>query len=206
MGAYAPSPAMSDTLMETVKHTIIRPTLVGMANEGTPFTGCLYVGLMLTETGPKVIEYNCRFGDPETQVVLPLLADDILELLMSAANGTLGRHVRLHDTTAVCVVVASGGYPDAYEKGKRILGLDAVHDSNDCIVFHAGTRKSGSEILTDGGRVLGVTAVGPRGELEATVDKAYRCVEKITFDGAYYRSDIGRKGIVRLKQSHSIGE
>jgi phosphoribosylamine--glycine ligase len=204
MGAYAPAPAMTADVIETVKQTIIEPTLLGMAKEGSPFKGCLYVGLMLTATGPKVIEYNCRFGDPETQVVLPLLGDDLLELMASAADGKLKNNVNFHSGTAVCVVISSGGYPDKYETGKKIIGLNTARHEQDVLVFHAGTRRSSEDVVTDGGRVLGITATGPAGDLEQTVDKAYRAVERITFDGAYYRSDIGRKGIERLKQLHSM--
>jgi phosphoribosylamine--glycine ligase len=195
---------MTADVIETVNHTIIEPTLLGMAKEGTPFKGCLYVGLMLTATGPKVIEYNCRFGDPETQVVLPLLADDLLELMLSAVDGTLKPTAKFYSGSAVCVVISSGGYPDKYETGKKIIGLDNARHEKDVLVFHAGTRRAGEDIVTDGGRVLGITATGPAGDLEQTVDKAYRAVERITFDGAYYRSDIGRKGIERLRQLHSM--
>ena len=204
MGAYAPAPAMNAEVIEAVNQSIITPTLAGMAKEGSPFKGCLYVGLMLTATGPMVIEYNCRFGDPETQAVLPLLADDLLELMAGAADGKLKSTANLNAGTAVCVVISSGGYPDKYETGKRIIGLENARCEQDVMVFHAGTRQSGDDIVTDGGRVLGITAIGPSGELEQTVDKAYRAVERITFDGAYYRSDIGRKGIERLRQLHSL--
>jgi phosphoribosylamine--glycine ligase len=202
MGAFAPTPAVTDELLEIVKNKIITPTLAGMAADGMPYRGCLYVGLMLTETGPKVIEYNCRFGDPETQVILPLLGDDFVELALACANGNLPPAVNLLPLSAVCVVLSSGGYPDSYETGKPIIGVENLTGNRDILVFHAGTakdRKSG-ELITAGGRVLGITALGPGDDLEATVQRAYRAVEKVTFDGAYYRSDIGKKGIQRIQQ------
>ncbi len=203
MGAYAPAPVMTDEMLEKVRHQIIMPTLRGMANEGNPYKGCLYVGLMITETGPKVVEYNCRFGDPETQVVLPLLDEDIVELMLAAVGGTVKRHVRIKPWSAVCVVIASGGYPDSYETGKPIIGVENAAAESDVIIFHSGTASGHHEreILTAGGRVLGVTAVGPRENLEETIDRAYRAVGRITFDGAYYRSDIGKKGVLRMKQT-----
>ncbi|HZY10967.1 MAG TPA: phosphoribosylamine--glycine ligase [Bacteroidota bacterium] len=205
MGAYAPTPVVSETMLEKIKRTIIRPTLLGLAKEGRTYKGCLYVGLMITETGPKVVEYNCRFGDPETQVVLPLFENDIVELMMQAISGKLGKvKIKSKRRSAVCVVIASGGYPDRYEKNKPIVGLDAVVPENDVIVFHAGTKREKNILVTSGGRVFGVTAIGPRDDLEGTIDKAYRAVEKITFDGAYYRSDIGKKGVERLKQLQKV--
>jgi phosphoribosylamine---glycine ligase len=201
MGAYAPAPIVTETIMEKVKRDIIRPTLLGMKHEGRPYKGCLYVGLMITETGPKVIEYNCRFGDPETQVVLPLLANDLVQVILDSINGNLEKtHAEIKNETAVCVVIASGGYPDDYEVDKQILGLDSVRAENDVVVFHAGTKYTKDTVVTSGGRVLGVTATGGGNDLEGTIDKAYRAVAKITFNGAYYRSDIGKKGLERLKQ------
>ena len=199
MGSYAPAPIMSDEIISKVKRGIIRPTLSGMAKEGRLYKGCLYVGLMITETGPKVIEYNCRFGDPETQVVLPLIDEDIVRIMLDIANGKLSEtKIKLSDAHAVCVVLASGGYPDSFEIDKQIYGLESVTDK-DVVVFHSGTKYNKDNIVTSGGRVLGVTAIGQG--LEGTIDKTYRAVEKITFDGAYYRSDIGKKGIERFKQS-----
>ena len=204
MGAYAPAPLVSEELLDRIKRTIIRPTLLGMAKEGRPYRGCLYVGLMITEVGPKVIEYNCRFGDPETQVVLPLLENDLVELMMDVVAGTVKpTRVKLKRQSAVCVVIASGGYPDTYETGKVVVGLEKVAEEPNVVVFHSGTKQSKEGIVTAGGRVLGVTAVGAEGDLEGTVDCAYRAVEKITFNGAYYRSDIGRKGIERLKRNQT---
>ncbi len=204
MGAYAPAPVMTAEMIEKVKHSIILPTLIGMAKEGTPFKGCLYVGLMVTATGPKVVEYNCRFGDPETQVILPLLADDLAEIMINAIEGKMKRSVRLRSNSAVCVVIASRGYPDDYETGKTIIGMEAAGAEEDVIIFHAGTKRTDEGIVTSGGRVLGVTAIGPQDNPETTIDKAYRAVEKITFDGAYYRSDIGKKGAAKMKQLESM--
>ncbi len=201
MGAYAPAPIVTKELIEKIKRTVIRPTLMGMEKEGRRYKGCLFVGLMVTEQGVKVLEYNCRFGDPETQTVLPLLDADFAELMLQIANGKLTTaKINWKKSTAVCVVVASGGYPDEYETGKKIMGLDSAVSDSDTVVFHAGTKKEKKGFVTSGGRVLGVMAIGPENDLEETIDKAYRVVEKITFDGAYYRSDIGRKGVERLKQ------
>jgi phosphoribosylamine--glycine ligase len=199
MGAYAPAPLMTQELQNRAIDEIIRPTLEGMQSDGVPYTGCLYVGLMVTDRGLKVLEYNCRFGDPETQVVVPLIDGDFAELLLSAATESLRPdQVRQHPASAVCVVMASRGYPDDYEVGKEIKGLDLVKLAEGEVVFHAGTKNESGRIVTAGGRVLGVTAVGYDHDLDGTIHAAYRVVERITFDGAYYRRDIGRKGIEYL--------
>ncbi len=196
MGAYAPAPVATDELIQHVKETIIVPTVRGMRDEGYPFTGCLYAGLILTESGVKVLEYNCRFGDPETQVVLPLVDYDLAEILLECADGELSRgKIPFHDASAVCVVMASGGYPDEYKTGMTISGLQNVKEKDGVVVFHAGTKREGNNIVTAGGRVLGVTAIGYKNDFEETIRTAYRAVEKITFDGAYYRSDIGGKAV-----------
>jgi phosphoribosylamine--glycine ligase len=163
---------------------------------------------MITETGPKVIEYNCRFGDPETEVILPVLKTDLVDLMMGSAKGDLGgMTAEQHPLSAVCVIIASGGYPGEYETGKQIVGLDAARMLDERVmVFHAGTAKERNALVSAGGRVLGVTAVGPVTDLEQTIDRAYRAVEKITFDGAYYRSDIGKKGVERLRQLRKEGD
>lgn len=192
MGAYAPAPVVTKEILLRVEQEIIRPTLAGMIDEGHPYKGCLYVGLMITSGGPKVVEYNCRLGDPETQAVLPLIESDPFELFFACARGTLGTYsLRLRPESAVCVVLASKGYPDRYETGKVISGLES--SGKDCIVFHAGTTKENGRFLTSGGRVLGVTALG--GGLQTTIDKAYSAVRKISYDGIYYRNDIGKKGL-----------
>jgi phosphoribosylamine--glycine ligase len=196
MGAYAPTPFVTEKDLERVQRSIIKPTLSGLRKEGRRYVGCLYFGLMLTQSGPKVVEYNCRFGDPETQAILPLVGGDFGDLLVSAVDGTLQNFkVKQVDKTAVCVVIASGGYPDKYETGKEILGLDGLAGLEDVTVFHAGTKLERGKVVTSGGRVLGVTAVGPASQFEATISRAYQGVSRITFDGAYYRSDIGAKAL-----------
>jgi phosphoribosylamine---glycine ligase len=196
MGAYAPVPFINEELQEKINRQIIRPTIRGMAKEGRPFKGCLYFGLMLTETGPRVVEYNCRFGDPETQVVLPLLQNDLIELMLAAIKGEISKiKLRTNLANAVCVVIASRGYPDSYEIDKPIFGLDNVNNIHNVHIFHSGTKREDDAILTTGGRVIGVTAVGELNNLEETILNAYRNVDKITFDGAYYRSDIGKKAL-----------
>lgn len=198
MGAYAPAPIVTDALIRQVIEVVVHRTLEGMKREGGPYRGCLYVGLMMTADGPKVLEYNCRFGDPETQVVIPLIDGDLAEIFLSIAERRLDpAAVKVHPASAVCVVVASLGYPDEYETGKEILGLDHIKAEDGIVVFHAGTRMENGKIVTAGGRVLGVTAIGFNDELEQTIQSAYRAVENITFDGAYYRSDIGKKALKR---------
>ncbi|MGH2567443.1 MAG: phosphoribosylamine--glycine ligase, partial [Bacteroidota bacterium] len=202
MGAYAPAPLIDAELIERITNEVIRPTLEGMRKEGTPYRGCLYCGLMVTTSGPKLLEYNCRFGDPEAQAVIPLFDGDFARLLMSAAEGKLNANgARLHTGSAVCVVMASRGYPDEYETGNKISGLDAFRGRDDVVVFHAGTQRRGNDVVTTGGRVLGVTAIGFAQDIEATVEQAYRAVETISFDGAQYRRDIGRKALNRLQRS-----
>jgi phosphoribosylamine---glycine ligase len=196
MGAYAPAPVASKSVMQRVAQEIIRPTLEGMKLEGSPYRGCLYIGLMITPQGLKVLEYNCRFGDPETQVVLPLVDCDLADIFLSIAERRFDpSKVKLHSATAVCVVMASHGYPDDYQTGKVIFGLESIKAEEGVVVFHAGTKKDGDKIVTSGGRVLGVTAIGFNDELDMTIQNAYRAVEKIAFDGAYYRSDIGQKAL-----------
>jgi phosphoribosylamine---glycine ligase len=196
MGAYAPAPIVTKLLMQRVEKEIIMPTLEGMRADGKPYKGCLYIGLMMTPDGPKVVEFNCRLGDPEAQVVLPLLETDLFDLLFACATGTLRSvELRHHAASAVCVVMASRGYPDSYETGKPISGLDAVRADSGVVVFHSGTKKEREKIVTSGGRVLGVTAIGYGHDLEGTIGAAYSAVKTISFDGAYYRSDIGRKGL-----------
>ncbi len=195
MGAYAPAPAVKPEILSQVKLNIIKPVLRGMKKEGTPYRGTLYCGLMLTDKGPKVMEFNCRFGDPETQVVLPLIDDDLADILYQAAIGKLRRsRVKMHDACAVCVIMASSGYPDSYETGKLISGLESIDEMEDGMaVFHAGTTLKRGKFYTSGGRVLGVTAIGRKNELRETIITAYNGVQRIIFDGAYYRTDIGAK-------------
>lgn len=202
MGAYAPSPIVTDHLLQEILRDIVQPTLNGMKQEGMPYRGCLYVGLMITADGPKVLEYNCRFGDPEAQVVVPLIDGDLAEIFLSVAERRLNPSaVKLHAATAVCVVMASHGYPDDYQTGKEIFGLEHVKMEDGVVAFHSGTRNIDDKIVTSGGRVLGITAIGFKDELEQTIRTAYRAVEKITFDGAYYRSDIGKKALKHLQST-----
>ncbi|MEM1096130.1 MAG: phosphoribosylamine--glycine ligase [Bacteroidota bacterium] len=197
MGAYAPAPVMTPALIDEACRTIVEPTLAGMRAEGMPYTGVLYVGLMITNEGPKVVEYNCRFGDPETQVVLPLLKDDLIDIFLKLTQGQL-RDVTLTPTegAAACVVLASGGYPAAYQKGKVITGdVDSVSD--EVVVFQAGTKQHNGHLVTAGGRVLAVSATGD--DIQAALDRAYDRLGEISFPDAYYRRDIGWRAIERLK-------
>jgi len=190
MGAFAPSDSLDAALLATVGETAIAPILNGMADGGTPYVGVLYAGLMLTAAGPRVLEYNCRFGDPEAQVILPLLADDPAEVFLAAVEGRLGGvNLSWAPGAAVTVVMAASGYPDQPRRGDLITGLDDAAAAG-CTVFHAGTTAADDGVRTAGGRVLAVTAVA--GDLPSAVATAYRGVSAITFDGAQYRSDIGR--------------
>jgi phosphoribosylamine--glycine ligase len=196
MGAYAPTPFVTAEISRLVEERVIRPTLLGMAAENRPYTGCLYVGLMLTGEGPKVVEYNCRFGDPETQVVVPLYGGDFAELLQkSAAADLTGVAATPLSGHAVCVVLASQGYPDAYKTGLPIEGLTKAETMPGVAVFHAGTKILDGRVVTAGGRVLGVTARVP-GSLQEAVDRAYEAVNQISFSGVHFRRDIARKAFL----------
>ena len=196
MGAYAPAPVLTKKLSARVEREIVVPTLRGMRDEGSGYRGCLYVGLMVTDEGPRVLEYNCRFGDPEAQVVIPLIEGEFGSLLLSIAERKFDpARLRLRKAECVCVVLASGGYPESYSSGKKISGLDDFTSERDTIIFHAGTKRSGDILETAGGRVLGVTAIGEAGDLEATIRSAYRAVSGISFDGMQYRTDIGKKAL-----------
>jgi phosphoribosylamine--glycine ligase len=198
MGAYAPAPVITPGLYAEIEATVLQPSVDGLAKDGHPYTGLLYAGLMITDDGPKVIEFNCRFGDPETQVVLPLMASDIIPIMLACCDGTLAEHtVETREGACVSVVMASGGYPKAYEKGKVITGIAEADADADLVVFHAGTQSSDEGLLTNGGRVLGVTALGT--DIPSAIAKAYEGVSKIDFDGAQYRSDIGGRALERLK-------
>lgn len=187
MGAFSPSRYYTDTIAQQCMQTIFQPTVAAMAAEGRPFKGVLYFGLMLTPKGPKVIEYNARFGDPETQAVLSRLDSDLYDILNAVIDEKLEEiDIQWKKDAACCVVMASGGYPKAYEKGKVITGLDTVKNS---VVFHAGTKQQNGTLVTSGGRVLGVTAVAPT--LEQAIANAYEDVNRIHFDGAHFRTDIG---------------
>lgn len=196
MGTYAPAPVMTDILRLKATELVLKPVVAAMAKEGTPYQGCLYAGLMIKGDSVKVVEFNCRFGDPETQVVLPLLDGDLAEIMLACATGTLDKvEVAWHDKAAVCVVMASGGYPESYEKGKEITGLAAAEEDKDVVVFHAGTKEADGKIVTSGGRVLGVTAVDA--SIKAARDRAYAAVEKIAFEKNFYRKDIAWRALKR---------
>ena len=198
MGTVAPNPCYTPEIAQVCMDTIFLPTLAAMRAEGCPFQGCLYFGLMLTPDGPKVIEYNCRFGDPETQVVLPLLKTDLLTVLQAVENRALGDlKVEWHDGAAACVILASGGYPSHYEKGK-VMTFPASLPEN-VTVYHAGDKLTESgELVTNGGRVLGVTAAAPT--LREALKDAYAAAETIHFEGAYMRHDIGRRALAALEE------
>ncbi len=190
MGTIAPNPFYTPEIAAECMETIFLPTIRAMKAEGRPFKGCLYFGLMLTPKGPKVIEYNCRFGDPETQVVLPLLESDLLTVMQATTNGTLkDTEVKFSDGAAACVVVASGGYPGKYETGKVITMTEEAKAAS----YVAGAKLEGETLLTSGGRVLGVTATAAT--LPQALKKAYRLTEGVSFEGAYYRKDIGKKAM-----------
>jgi phosphoribosylamine--glycine ligase len=197
MGAYSPAPVLDSAMEARVMAEIVRPTIAAMAGEGTPYTGVLYVGLMITREGPKVIEFNCRFGDPECQVLLPRLDEDLLALLLAAATGKgLPSSLAWSPRASVCVVMTSAGYPGHYETGRPITGLEAAGQIDGVTVFHAGTARAGGALVTAGGRVLGVQALGA--DVAAAIRAAYAAVERIRFDGAHYRRDIGHHALRRL--------
>jgi phosphoribosylamine---glycine ligase len=194
MGAFAPSPLLTPALEHEVVDRVVAPVIGGMAREGTPFAGFLYVGLMLTADGPKVIEFNVRFGDPEAQVVLPMMDGSLAQLLMAAATGGLrDRAIRFRDEPHVGVVVASRGYPETAESGQVISGFDAAEAVPGAFVFHAGTAARNGEVVTAGGRVLTVVGRGP--SFPDAIATAYQAVGHLRFDGMQYRTDIGRKAL-----------
>ena len=195
MGTYAPAPVMTPEMTERAVEEILKPTIAAMAKEGRVYRGCLYLGLMVTADGPKVVEFNARFGDPETQVVLPLLDSDLVAIMCACADGTLADvPIRWKDGAAVCVVLASGGYPGHYDKGQEIHGL-ADAEAMGALVFHAGTAMKDGKLVTNGGRVLGV--VGRGADISSAVDAAYAAATKISFKDAYYRKDIAHRALER---------
>ena len=197
MGTIAPNPCYTAEIAQVCMDTIFLPTLAAMRSEGCPFKGCLYFGLMLTPSGPKVIEYNCRFGDPETQVVLPLLKTDLLTVMQAVENETLADlTVEWHDGAAACVILASGGYPEAYEKGK-VMTLPQTTPANVAII-HAGSKLVGDQLVTNGGRVLGVTATAPT--LKEALADAYAAAETVEFEGKYMRRDIGQRALAAMEE------
>ena len=205
MGAYAPVSIADASLLAEARTEVIAPTLAALAADGAPFQGLLYAGLMNTKDGLKVVEFNCRFGDPETQVVLPLMESSLLDLLVTVAEGgsLAGRRVQTRPGAAVTTVIASGGYPGSYEKGKPIAIPDDL-EAEDLIVFHAGTARRGDDLVTSGGRVLAVTALGA--SLPAAADASRAAAGRIRFDGAFFRADIGWRERARLGREHDAME
>ncbi len=194
MGAYSPAPILDEAMRKVVMETVIAPMMNGLARERMNFRGVIYVGLMICEGKPSVLEYNCRFGDPEAQPILMRLDSDLFDLLQATAEGRLKEvTVTWKAESAICVVLASKGYPGSYEKGVPIKGLDLFRDDKDVVVFHAGTRLNNDYVVTSGGRVLGVTALGK--DIETAKENAYKAIDKIHFDGMQYRNDIADKAI-----------
>jgi phosphoribosylamine--glycine ligase len=200
MGTVSPSTHLSMEMHKQIMHEIIRPTVAGLEKEGRRYQGVLYAGLMITEQGPKVLEFNARFGDPETQVIMTRLRSDIVPLLKGVAEGDLtDTKLDWAKEAAVCVVLAAPGYPDATQTGQEIRGLESLQGEGDVMVYHAATAKRDGKVVTVGGRVLGVTALGAN--LDAAVARAYEAVKKISFDGMHYRKDIGQRALARLHAS-----
>ncbi len=197
MGAYSPAPVVTPELFDRIVATVVRPVVEGLAAEGTPYVGVLYAGLMIRGDEVKVLEFNCRFGDPECQPIVLRMKGDLVPVLEACVDGTLeGVTLEWDPRPAVCVVMASGGYPGAYEKGLEIRGLAEAEALEDVVVFHAGTRREDGRIVTAGGRVLGVTALGA--DIPGAIRRAYEAVERISWPGCHYRRDIGRKALRRL--------
>ena len=196
MGTYAPAPVMTEELVAQATEKILKPVIAAMKKEGRPYKGCLYAGLMITNEGPKVVEFNARFGDPETQVVLPLLESDLADIMLACCEGKLAeQEIKWSKGAAVCVVMASDGYPGGYPKGLPIRGVEEA-ESNGALVFHAGTSEKDGRLVTNGGRVLGIVAKAD--DIKGAVDKAYENVGKIHFHGAQYRRDIAYRALERL--------
>ncbi|WP_022847118.1 MULTISPECIES: phosphoribosylamine--glycine ligase [unclassified Desulfurobacterium] len=194
MGAYSPAPVLSPELEEEVKRKVIEPMLKGMAARGTPFKGILYAGIMVTENkGIQVLEFNVRFGDPEAQVILRRMKTDLIELCERTIEGNLIEEIEWDERTAICVVLASRGYPGKYEKGKEITGIEEAEKIDDVVVFHAGTAIKDGKLVTNGGRVLNVTAMGK--DIREAMDNVYAAVNRIHFEGMHYRKDIGAKAL-----------
>ena len=197
MGTVAPNPYYTEAIAQRCMEEIFLPTIRAMVAEGCPFKGCLYFGLMLTPNGPKVIEYNCRFGDPETQVVLPLLKTDLLTVMQATENETLSQlDIQWHDRHAACVILASGGYPESYEKGKEMFFPAAFAENVTC--YHAGSKLSDGKLVTNGGRVLGMTATAPT--LKEAIADAYAATELVSFEKKYMRHDIGQRALQAMEE------
>lgn len=198
MGAYSPAPIVTPALFKEIIDKIINRTINGLVSEGIDYRGVLYAGVMLTKDGPKTLEFNVRFGDPETEAILPRINSDLLEVMLATSDGNLAKVIKSggiiwDDRACVCVVCASKGYPGDYEKGKEISGLKAAAEMKDIVVFHAGTKKQAEKIITNGGRVLAVTGLGRT--IKEAISLSYQAVEKIHFDGMQYRKDIGRRAL-----------
>ncbi len=194
MGCYSPVPALDQPTFDYILEQLIKPTIAAMAEEGHPYVGTLYAGCILTDRGPKLLEYNCRFGDPETQVVLPRLDGDLVEILQATIEGRLDEvDIRWKQERCVCVVVASGGYPAEYEVGKPISGLTAAEQLDDVVIFHAGTAQHDGQLVTSGGRVLGVSALGLT--FRSARERAYQAVALIDFENKYHRTDIAQRAV-----------
>jgi phosphoribosylamine--glycine ligase len=192
MGAYSPTPVVKPEMMKTITRTVFQPVLTGMAKEGHPFKGILYAGIMVTKQGPRVLEFNVRFGDPETQAILPRLKTDLVEVMLAATEGRLkSMNLEWDKRSCICVVLAAGGYPGEYDTGIVISGLDKL--PNEAAAFHAGTRLKNGTLVTAGGRVLGVTSLGA--DIAEAMKNVYQAVEKVTFTGCHYRRDIGKKAL-----------
>jgi phosphoribosylamine---glycine ligase len=197
MGAYSPAPALDAAMEKTVTEKVFTPLIAGMAAEGIDFKGIIYAGLMITPAGPQVLEFNVRLGDPETQPLLVRLKSDLVPAMLATIEGKLSSvSLEWDKRPSVCVVMASGGYPESYQKGKTISGLGQAAEMQDVVVFHAGTSKKDNQIVTSGGRVLGVTALGE--DIQQAVDRAYAATKLIKFDGAHYRTDIAHRALARL--------
>ena len=199
MGAYSPAPLITEMILDKVKSKIIQPVLFAMNEMGRKFSGCLYCGIMIKDNEPRVVEFNCRFGDPETQAVMPLLKGNFLNLLYSCARGKLDKDaISYNGGASVCVVAASGGYPEEFKTGYEISGLSEA--SKDAIIFHAGTKNENGTLVTNGGRVLGVTSFVKQNNLKSAKEKVYRALSKINYENIYYRKDISDKAIKKLNK------
>ena len=192
VGALCPLPFVNAEMMQKIEREIVAPTLRGMLEDGVPFKGLLYPGLILTKDGLKILEYNARFGDPEAQVYMRLLDTDILDIFDACIDGKLNElEIKWKGKFACNIVLASAGYPGNYEKGKEIKGIGGTESDDDIVIFHAGTKMEGDKLITNGGRVLGISAVG--NTMREALQKAYKAIEKISFEGMQYRKDIGKK-------------
>lgn len=198
MGAYAPTPLINKTLMDEIKNKILYPTLEGLKRKKIDYRGVLYAGLMITDFGPKVLEYNCRFGDPETQSIVPLVKSSLLEVFIGCIEGKIkDKQFDIKDEVALNVVITSNGYPGKYEIGKEIFGLETFEGRQDIIIFHAGTKIENGKVLTSGGRVLNFTGIDKN--IEKTIEKVYNNIYEIKFEGAYFRKDIGKRAMKYIR-------